>query len=693
MIRAAERAGYEPILVTNQKFCEPGSSCRVLPLFEFGFWPESSSSWWWKYAAKLYRAAESWSIHFRKRFRYSEFGLAWASRREWRKYVAPRGASGSLMVFRSAAAASVAVLRAARVICAAVLLPLWILFGIIGWTIISSVRRGVRIAVALRRHEEVPSLPTLRSYLRSLVPLAREFFHLPSLAWSLFSRKVTSLASRPPDPGPQSRAFGRDAGRMLRTLAPVAGDIVFFPTISEHDLSGLAEYIEHTGKGLEATWHFLFRRNIYTGKRTEYAAQDEHLDELRTTFERVQRSVLADRSFFYTDTEELTEQYDRLGTFRFQTLPIPHTYASTDRIRHGGPLQLTYLGDARTEKGFPLLPELVEFLERTYLRTRRAGLAIQCNYNIPGGEPKTAVALGQLESMPGQHIEFYKKALTSDEYRHLLLTADINLLLYDSSNYYARSSGILVESLAVGIPVIVPTGCWLSRQFLDRYLDHVEELRCRMVVLATAKMSELARRLQANPPADAPRRGLPRTGQDAQHRACCEVPYGATHIVLRGELPVDSENAFLTICEVGWEGAPIRAPRQVRLETSGKARRAGICMELAANVAQLSISLATSDGTGAFWLNALEIEFLRAPAGQRLPAGAVGLIYHSAAEIPDLVRDLIDHYPHYERTAGEFSKTWREYHNADRLVREIGVMAGKHFRAGGTPARAEGVAV
>ena len=106
----------------------------------------------------------------------------------------------------------------------------------------------------------------------------------------------------------QMQAFGRDTGAMLRSLAPGRGDILFFPTISEYDLSGLTDHLNRTREGLEAGWHFLFRRNIYWGKQADYAAQDAGLEELRLIFEKVQQSALASRSFFYTDTEELTEQ-------------------------------------------------------------------------------------------------------------------------------------------------------------------------------------------------------------------------------------------------------------------------------------------------------------------------------------------------------------------------------------------------
>ena len=59
------------------------------------------------------------------------------------------------------------------------------------------------------------------------------------------------------------------------------------------------------------------------------------------------------------------------------------------------------------------------------------------------------------------------------------------------------------------------------------------------------------------------------------------------------------------------------------------------------------------------------IEFL---SGEMPPLSAIGVAYHHTRDVAGCVRELIDHYPHYRRTAVEFSKRWFAYHNARRLV-------------------------
>jgi hypothetical protein len=69
----------------------------------------------------------------------------------------------------------------------------------------------------------------------------------------------------------------------------------------------------------------------------------------------------------------------------------------------------------------------------------------------------------------------------------------------------------------------------------------------------------------------------------------------------------------------------------------------------------------------------VQLDFLstaNAP-GQTCPLGAVGLIAADPCQVPALLRNLVDHYPHYRRTAAEFAERWIEWHNPDRVVAEL----------------------
>jgi hypothetical protein len=695
VLRAAQRAGYEPILVTNRKFHESGIPWEVLPIFEFGFWPEARSAAYWKLGVKVVSWLAPRLSLARIRWRFSEVSLAWASRYHWDTYLRRRRGEGAPLTVRATAVTAIVFFQVIRLLLGAVLLPLILAIGIPAWICFVILRFSVRVGEAIVRGEGLALRRSEGNLFLRLTKVASSLAR-PGALVAEGQRKLEALLNRRQPARPhQAEAFGRDAGRLLRKLRPRRGDVIFFPTISEHDLGGLARRLDKTRQGLDATWHFLFRRNIYTGTRADYPTQDAGLEELRLIFELVQRSVLGKRSFFYTDTEELTEQYDRLGLVRFHTLPVPHTYAVSDRITHSEPLRLTYLGDARTEKGFALIPELAAKLEAEYLATGRAKLVLQCNYNIPGGEPNVAIARGELESMAGGYIEFFRRPLTSEEYRTLLLTADLNLLCYDAANYYARSSGILVESLAVGIPVIAPSGCWLSRQFLGRHIEHIQNVRAEMTSLGGRGLADISWRDDQNVVSKLKPGEVLRVHNDSGRRVSLDVPHGATHVVLSCEFGLGAQAVSATVCEVGWDDEPVvGGTSTASLEAPQGSRRGALLIDVRPGVPKIALSLRAGHPSQTAWLTAVEIEFLRAPEGQRLPKGAVGLIYHSTSEIPALVADLIDHYPHYQRTAAEFSTKWREYHNPDRLVRELEAIRGIHRGENeASCARTESVAV
>ena len=351
----------------------------------------------------------------------------------------------------------------------------------------------------------------------------------------------TVAANRPLPRQEVEKAFGRDTKQLFEKVQLGAGGIVFIPTISHRDMLGLLEFLCAGLQGADASWHLLFRRSLPESPPRGDAGPGAALDEIRGAFESFRRKARNRHIHFYTDSEELTEHYNQLGVSRFHTLPIPHTCSPQKRPLNEEPRRITYLGDARCEKGYHLLPAIVRDLKKDYLDTGKARFVVQSNPNPREGEGETAIARAELNCFPSPVVALHNEPLSTEAYKDLLLGSHITLLPYDPKEYSARSSGILAESLAAGIPVIVPAGTWLSRQL-----------------------------------------------QPATRRA-----------------------------------------------------------------------------------EDLQADRLNQRSGQSVPLGGVGLAYHEIQEIPDLIRNIVDHYPHYRETAVQFAGEWRDYHNPDRLVEEI----------------------
>jgi glycosyltransferase involved in cell wall biosynthesis len=256
------------------------------------------------------------------------------------------------------------------------------------------------------------------------------------------------------------RTFACDTHRLFRRLAIDAKDHVFLPTVSPMVLGGVWDYFRMCPDALKATWHFLFNHDPPTSP----GISPDNRDSLRSCLIRFHR-LDASRLLFYTDSEDLTIQYNRLDACRFKTLPIPHT-------RHGGAssqhpnktLCVAYLGDARVEKGYQHLPYIVRSLRDDLVASQRVRFEFQSNFPSSDGEREVVTAWRELQHYPPDMVRLVTRTLSTEAYEHFLDRADIILMPYDPKRYASRNSGILAEALAAGKPVVVPAGTWMARQ-------------------------------------------------------------------------------------------------------------------------------------------------------------------------------------------------------------------------------------
>jgi glycosyltransferase involved in cell wall biosynthesis/SAM-dependent methyltransferase len=166
---------------------------------------------------------------------------------------------------------------------------------------------------------------------------------------------------------------------------------------------------------------------------------------------------------FYTDSELLSEDYTDTLKQRFQTAPIPvdTRFVAKTVKQPSTPLRLLYIGEARTEKGYQMLPLLAERL-KDRLCKGEIQLVVQTSPNIYYGlEPGIPEARAALETYPG--VTILKHQILDEEYVNWMHSAHLVLLPY-TDNYFARTSGVLAESIHAAIPAIVPSGTWLSEQ-------------------------------------------------------------------------------------------------------------------------------------------------------------------------------------------------------------------------------------
>lgn len=244
---------------------------------------------------------------------------------------------------------------------------------------------------------------------------------------------------------------------------PTDDAIVFVPNATGAELDGLALLSECGHASAAAHWAFLWRRPIFFGYPESYKGQMEAVRPRRMEFARLRARAPHVSARFYTDTDQLTEQYNLLGVYPFTTLPVPVDPVPASPTCQSDVLTLGYLGDARDEKGFQHLPKLVEAFVPRRGEPQRVRFLCQANFNVPDGEPGSRYARGILMQYDQTLVELVHGPFDSAEYGALLRRMDVMLIPYAAESYSARSSGILMEALAAGLPVLAPAGSWMAR--------------------------------------------------------------------------------------------------------------------------------------------------------------------------------------------------------------------------------------
>ena len=175
--------------------------------------------------------------------------------------------------------------------------------------------------------------------------------------------------------------------------------------------------------------------------------------------------AVAARLHLYADTEALAAQYRAaFAPMPVGLVPIPHCLG--DRPSAGdavaGPVTLVYLGNARGEKGFHLLADMVDALSERYFDSGAVRLVAQSNIPESLNEGAIIAARARLAARPDAEVRLLGEPLSVAAFQDLLFSADIVLLPYEAAAYRRRSSGILVQAAVTGKPVVVPADTWLA---------------------------------------------------------------------------------------------------------------------------------------------------------------------------------------------------------------------------------------
>lgn len=262
----------------------------------------------------------------------------------------------------------------------------------------------------------------------------------------------------------QPKTFIFSLQKAFKKIKILPEDHVFIHTLGIEQLEELLYYLEALECQSIPNYHIMLRRDIEDNLVTEAKGIG-----LKACLHRFYDSKLAHNKVqFYTDTQELIERHNSLSSVQFQKIPVPFRQEKlpnkTKLRQQNQPIHIVYLGDARREKGYHFLPEIVDSLWKDYIATNKIKFTIQSNLSVSGGEIGILTARLELENYPEDKVKLIKHPLKDDSYYQLLADADLLIIPYDNQSYRYRTSGVFTEALAAGKPVIVPANTWLAKQ-------------------------------------------------------------------------------------------------------------------------------------------------------------------------------------------------------------------------------------
>ncbi len=165
-----------------------------------------------------------------------------------------------------------------------------------------------------------------------------------------------------------------------------------------------------------------------------------------------------------SDSGRLADQIGLLTSLPVEVLPIPHTppdaaapageVAAAPRER----LRFASLGNARDEKGYFEILQAIRILQMD--PDGLDGLEFWLQSNHPAPDVSAAIEAFARDQPP--EVTLVHEGLDEAAYHAALMAADVVMVPYWRSIYEARTSGVLLEALAAGKPVIATQDTWMS---------------------------------------------------------------------------------------------------------------------------------------------------------------------------------------------------------------------------------------
>ena len=427
-------------------------------------------------------------------------------------------------------------------------------------------------------------------------------------------------------------------------------DVVFFTTLSDLEAEGLFQFVKDRPDAKWAHWHLQFHFPVFRGRTPDYPATNPGQEFLKSTLGKL-NALLDSNIHFYVTSENLKDQYDRLG-LGFENLAYPVNsqlrVSSSSDSDPSRDTRLTFAGSIRHEKGGSQIENLVEEIESEFGHSVR--LCLQ--RKKPSGLTRIK-SLFRAQTPTPAHVELHPYPLGAEEYQAYIQKSDIGLLTtYDSETYFSRRAGILGEYLTAGVPVIVPGGSWLSDQ-----IEKPQQAYLGQMIQDSNHQPLVVRPQSVSHHSDGSTTALLNLENSLKRTA------NSHHMLVVG----------LNVIRPSEHGNYIR----VRLSTGaeGSTGIVGVDREhkqllvpfyVGSDSGQVQLDLAPAFGAVPWQVADIQATILS--SDRELPRSVVGMVAADWKQTTPLVAEMIRQYDHYKKSSIDFAEGWFASHDPQQTV-------------------------
>ncbi|HVC98097.1 MAG TPA: glycosyltransferase [Pirellulales bacterium] len=255
------------------------------------------------------------------------------------------------------------------------------------------------------------------------------------------------------------QAIRRDLRIVSRAFSIDRRDVVLINTLRQWSLTGVVDWLEAMPAGhrplVVLVLHFTAFPDPEQGS--------DILEFFHDAFQRIEQSSVRNRILLMADTQELIDEYRQINDrLTYLLAPIPHTEFRVPARPAERRVNLGYVGEAKENKGFHLLPYLVRrVMASEHADDLRFHIHAQC------WDSRFTFFRQSLPQLAHPRVTLYPDVLDDHEYDRLMAKLDIVVLPYTRRNYHVQTSGPFSEAMAQGKVVVVPRGTWMARQIAE----------------------------------------------------------------------------------------------------------------------------------------------------------------------------------------------------------------------------------